>query len=148
MPYCTQCGSPVVETDRFCRLCGAPQPVTGGGARDASSKPALSPRAASILCYIPWFGWIAALYVLASGKFREARDVRFHAYQGLYLFVAWLLVDWAIGPWLDLAPGPRLPIDRILQLLLLGIWVVMLVNTSKGKRYSLPVLGELAERSL
>lgn len=89
-----------------------------------------------------------ALYVLASEKFRGAVDTRFHAYQGLYIFVAWLLVDWVVDPWLRFLPGRKPPLDHVLELGLIVIWIIMLVNTSKGKRYSLPILGELAERSL
>jgi uncharacterized membrane protein len=133
----------VVETDLYCRNCGNRQPVREAGGLGQG----LSPRAASILCYIPWLGWIAALYVLASGKFRE-EETRFHAYQGLYIFVAWLIVDWAVEPWLKLLPGPHVPLDQLLHLGLLALWIIMLVNTSKGRRYSLPVLGELAQRSL
>jgi uncharacterized membrane protein len=40
------------------------------------------------------------------------------------------------------------PLDQLLHLGLLALWIIMLVNTSKGRRYSLPVLGELAQRSL
>jgi uncharacterized membrane protein len=98
---------------------------------------------------VPWVGWIVAIYVLASSRFRNAQDIRFHAYQGLYIFVAWLVVDWAVGPWFGMMPGGgKAPIDGLLQLFLLGVWVFMLIKTSKGERYSLPVLGELAERSL
>jgi uncharacterized membrane protein len=144
MPFCTQCGQRVEAGDRFCRKCGAAQPAASGRAVEA----ALSPRAASILCYVPWLGWVAALYVLASGRFRDLREVRFHAYQGLYLFVGWLIVDWVIGPWMDLMPGPDFAIDKILQLLLIVLWIFMLVQTSQGKRHALPIFGELAERSL
>jgi uncharacterized membrane protein len=144
VPYCTQCGQSVVETDAYCRHCGSRQPVRTA----AEAGQGLSPRAASILCYIPWLGWIAALYVLASGKFHHEGETRFHAYQGLYIFVAWLIVDWAVEPWLKLMPGPHVPLDKLLHLGLLVVWIIMLVNTSQGRKYSLPVLGELAERSL
>lgn len=97
---------------------------------------------------MPWLGWIAAIYVLASVRFRTDRDTRFHAYQGLYLFVAWLVVDWAFTPWFQWLPGRDLPIDELLQLCLLVLWVFMLIKTWGGERYSLPVVGELAERSL
>ena len=147
MPYCTACGKQVRDTDVYCRQCGRRQPtVIPPGT--ASGGPAISPRAASILCYIPWLGWIASVYVLATDKFRQAKDVRFHAYQGLYLFVAWLLVHWAIGLWLHVIPGPYIPVDKVLELALLVVWIFMLVKTSKGERCALPLLGELAERSL
>ena len=36
--------------------------------------------------------------MLASERFRHETQVRLHAFQGLYLFVAWLMVQWVIGP--------------------------------------------------
>ena len=108
----------------------------------------LSPQAASILSYVPWVGWLAGIYILASSKFRQDRETRFHAYQGLYLFVAWLVVDWAIRPWFGQLPGPDLHIAGLLHLMLLGLWVFMLIKTGSGQKYSLPIVGELAERSL
>ena len=145
MPYCTQCGKPALATDLYCRHCGGRQAASSAAPRRG---PGLSPHAASVLCYVPWFGWIVALYVLASEKFRGALDTRFHAYQGLYIFVAWLLVDWVVDPWLRFLPGRKPPLDHLLELGLIVIWVIMLVNTGKGRRYRLPVFGELAERSL
>ena len=148
MPFCTKCGSEVRPTARFCRACGSPQPVQGATPQAPSSPSELSPRAASILCYVPWLGWIASIYVLASDRFRTALDVRFHAYQGLYLFVSWLLVHWVVGLWQQVLPGPTIPFDKIMELLILVVWIVMLIKTSRGERHSLPVLGDLAERSL
>ena len=148
MPFCTSCGKEVRDADQFCGHCGYRQPVSGPSRGPAWSGPALSPRTASILCYVPWFGWIGCLYVLASDKFRLEQDSRFHAYQGLYLFVAWLLADWTLGLWVEMLPGPDIPIDAVVKLLILGLWIFMLVKTTKGEKHSLPVFGELAERSL
>lgn len=148
MPYCTQCGAEVTDIDRFCRRCGTAQPALGPIGQRAQTGSSISPRAASILCYVPWLGWIASLFVLATDRFRRDRDVRFHAYQGLYIFVAWLLVHWVIGFWQTFLPGPDLPFDKLLEFLILILWIVMLVKTSKGECFSVPVVGELAERSL
>jgi uncharacterized membrane protein len=95
-------------------------------------------------------GWIPAIVVLASERFKKDRTVRFHAFQGLYLFVVWLLVDWAIGPFFALAPGSglRAAIVGLLKALLVLVWIFMLVKTSQSETYRLPVIGELAERSL
>ena len=108
----------------------------------------MGPRGASMLCYVPWFGWLASVWVLASERFRTERDVRFHAYQGLYLFVAWLLSHWAVGLWFRLLFDDLPPIWRLFEVVVLVLWIVMLVKTSAGERYSLPILGELSERSL
>jgi uncharacterized membrane protein len=145
MPYCSQCGAAVQTSDQYCAKCGSRQ-AGAAAARDFAAG--LSPRTASILCYLPWAGWIAAIVVLASTSFRHDRTARFHAFQGLYLFVAWLIVQWVFKPFEFAFPGPHLPFVPVLQLALLAISVFMMVKASHGGVYSLPILGELAERSL
>jgi uncharacterized membrane protein len=107
----------------------------------------LSPKTASMLCYIPVVGWIGAIIVLAADRFREDQRVRFHAFQGLYLFVAWLVVNQVLRPiWRSLS-DPVIPVDRILEGVLMAAWIVMLVKTSHDEAYALPVIGELAHKS-
>jgi uncharacterized membrane protein len=124
------------------------------GTRQAAARPvtdfavSFSPRTASILCYLPWMGWVVAIVVLASNTFRNDRTVRFHAFQGLYLFVAWLIVQWVFKPMSFFMPGPHVPIAMVMQFALLALSLFMMVKASEGRVYSLPVLGELAERSL
>ena len=102
----------------------------------------MSPKNASILCYVPWIGWIAALFVLATERFRLMRDVRFHAFQGLYLFVAWLLVDlFTKEVW-------RFPFPHVLKVAVVITWIYMLVQTANDRLIKLPVIGELAEWSV
>src|SRR5450756_165161 len=101
MAFCTQCGTAVGDADRYCGKCGAPQPAAAAppsGSATASGGPeflsGVNGRTASLLCYIPLVGWVAAIVVLAAARFRRDYNVRFNAFQGLYLFVAWLIVDW------------------------------------------------------
>lgn len=147
MPFCCQCGKPVGDADLYCRACGA-------GQRPEQPRPAapqfsnMSPRTASILCYIPFIGWIAAIVVLASDKYRRERKVRFHAFQALYLFVAWLIVRWVIRPIPYMLPGPHFSIDGILQLAIWAVCIYMVVKVSQDQFVSLPVIGDLAEKSV
>ena len=106
----------------------------------------IQPRTASILCYIPGIGWIASIIVLASEKFRRDRTVRFHAFQGLYLFVAWLMEDWVLRPMFLMAPD--LHIHGIIEALLLGMSIFMMVKAAHEEAYPLPLFGELAQRSV
>ena len=105
-----------------------------------------------MLCYVPVIGWIACVVVLASGRFAADRNTRFHAFQGIYLFVVWLLVDWVLDPILGHMPGTSRHITRFigsaLHLAVFAGWIVMLVKTSQEQLYRLPIIGELAERSL
>src|SRR6202795_5202282 len=104
MAFCVQCGSKVGDADPFCAKCGARQKISGANAAGAQAPhdpfSGISGRNASLLCYIPWIGWIAAIVVLASERFHRDAQVRFHAFQGLYVFVAWLMVEWVITPML------------------------------------------------
>jgi uncharacterized membrane protein len=148
MPYCCQCGTQVEPADQFCPKCGARQePILQGPPRPAQASGRFDPRTASILCYVPFVGWIAALVVLASHQFRENRTVRFHAFQGLYLFVAWLLVDWVFSPMAFFMHG-HFPMAGLMKLAIILVWVFMMNKASRGETYSLPIIGELAERSL
>jgi uncharacterized membrane protein len=107
----------------------------------------LNPRTAAILCYVPAIGWIAAIVVLASDKFRNNRQIRFHAFQGLYLFVAWLMADWVLRPMLFFMI-PQMHLHQIVQALLLGCSIFMMVKASHDEAYALPLFGELAHRSV
>lgn len=152
MPYCCQCGKETQDTDQYCGTCGARQPLPARAR--AGSASGISPRNASLLCYLPIVGWIPAIVVLASQRFRHHQQVRFHAFQGIYLFVAWLLVDWVIGPmhYLSFWHGgrllPGLFIGGVLKALVIFAWIFMLIKTSREETYKLPILGELAERSV
>jgi uncharacterized membrane protein len=157
MAFCVQCGSKVGDADAFCAKCGARQKVSGASAAGAPAShdpfSGISGRNASLLCYVPWVGWIAAIVVLASDRFRRDGQVRFHAFQGLYVFVAWLIVDWVISPFLH-ASGWLLgmPFHRaganLLQLVIFAAWIFMMIKVSHNENYKLPIIGDLAERSV
>lgn len=150
MPYCCQCGNPVATADAFCGVCGGRQP-TSASAPPIDYMHGMSPRTASLLCYIPILGWIFSIVVLASARFRTDSRVRFHAFQGLYLFVAWLLVDWVLSPMFSFAfLGP--PMHQIFPGLMKAVifvtWIFMMIKTSHDEMYKLPILGDLAEKSV
>src|ERR1017187_9198204 len=147
MPFCSQCGNQVGVTEAYCRQCGAGQPV-GQATSPSGADPlaGIQPRTASILCYIPGIGWIASIIVLASQKFRRDRTVRFHAFQGLYLFVACLMEDWVLRPLFLVAPD--LHMHGIVEALLLGMSIFMMVKAAHEEAYALPLFGELAHRSV
>ena len=145
MAFCSDCGKPVTPTDVFCGSCGARQPVR----ETAKTKPitsTISDQTASLLCYIPFAGWIASIVVLASDRFRRSFRVRFHAFQGLYLFVAWLIANEVVGPiFRTMLRGFRF--DKVLEFGIFVVWIFMLIKVSQRQDYSLPILGELAEKS-
>jgi uncharacterized membrane protein len=159
MPFCTQCGQQASGSDVFCASCGtrqsaAQEPPHGASSATAAPPPpasdplaGLSPRTAAILCYVPAIGWIAAIIVLAARRFKDDRMIRFHAFQGLYLFAAWLIVDWVVGPIVRSTPGHFFPLDSLLQAVILVVSIFMMVKASHNEAYVLPIIGELAQKS-
>lgn len=167
MPYCPQCGTQVGSADKFCAACGGIQPnsqtttgfQTAGSGQTPPPPPSSDPlqgisgHTASLLCYIPLLGWIAAIVVLASDRFRQDLKVRFHAFQGLYLFAAWMLAEWVVSPLLSAimfgSGGGLVHLLRsVLHAAVFVGWIVMLVKLSQNQDYRLPIIGELAEKSV
>lgn len=149
MAYCVHCGKPVGDMDRFCAVCGgAQQPDRQPPASDFWSN--LTDRQTATLCYLPWVGWVAAVAVLASNRFRGDRRLQFHAFQGLYLFVAWLVVDWFLSPMFGFMWGfrPYHVFPNLFRLAVFGSWIFMLIKVRHGEDFRLPVIGDLAERSV
>jgi len=134
----------VDAADVFCAKCGARQPNVPP--RPAVSFESITPRTASILCYIPVFGWICSIIVLASARFRANRVVRFHAFQGLYLFVAYLIDDWVLKPVFSVVR--HMPLNGLIQVVLLAMSIFMIIKASHDEAYALPIIGELAEKSV
>lgn len=153
MPFCTQCGREVANSAAFCGNCGARQSSAASAAPGhippgpaADPLAGMSPRTAAILCYIPTIGWIAAVIVLASRKFKTDHNVRFHAFQGLYLFATWLLLRW-VGPIMDGGSDRFIRLDHIFEGVLLAVSIFMIIKASHEETYVLPIIGELAKRS-
>jgi uncharacterized membrane protein len=162
MPFCSQCGNKVTNEDAYCAQCGSrqpnaptafppgvfpnPYPKTVPPIQQVDFLERVPNRTFSILCYVPVIGWVPSVVVLGMKRFRGDFVMRFHAFQGLYIFAAWLIVDWAIQPIFS-SLHHVLRVDSLLQLLLMFVWIFMLVKTSHGEIYELPLIGELAQRS-
>lgn len=147
MPYCTNCGTGVDSGAGFCHNCGSPQ----------ARKPAheflegMSDRTASILCYIPVFGIIPCIVFLASQRFRRNARVRFNAFQSLYLFVAWLIVSAAVPAFLVAGSGlwePAAVVTGVIKLAFFICWIYLLIKAANQQDVRLPVIGDLAARSI
>ncbi len=139
-------------------------PGAGGsaGGYQPSAAAGISTNTAAALCYIPFVGWIAAIIFLTLDPYRTNRYVRFHAFQGLYLAVLWFVAEIVFFP-LDLHPHrvpwgdhsfvffPFFPfwgLRQILKVLVLVAQIVGIVKVRQNRDYRLPVLGELAEKSM
>ena len=66
------------------------------------------------------------------------------------LFVAWLIVDWVVSPIFHIPGG--IPIYHVLPALMkavvFGAWIFMIIKAAQDEHFKLPIVGELAEKSL
>jgi uncharacterized membrane protein len=158
MAFCTHCGNSIGGQDAFCGNCGTPQvagaapprpAATSGAQPGAGADPlaGLSSNTASMLCYVPGLGWLMSIVILASERFRREPRSRFHAFQGLYLFVAYLIVDRVLRPIFPWGWWTITNPIRLLELAILIGWIYMMITTHRGETVKLPLIGDLAEKS-
>jgi uncharacterized membrane protein len=105
----------------------------------------LSENAASGLAYITL---IPAIVFLVAAPFNQNRTIRFHAWQSIFLNIAWVAV-WVVLGILGMIPMLNLLDVILMPLTMLGfliLWIILLINAFNGKRFKLPVLGDLAEK--
>lgn len=156
MAFCPSCGSPV--EGRFCGKCGsavdAAAPAAPAPGMQASAVPAaggMSENVAGALCYV--LGLITGILFLVLAPYNQNKTVRFHAFQSIFLNVAWIgvwivlsiistvasSIFWGLGMLMGL-------LNLIVALGFLVVWVMMLVKTYSGQKMVLPVIGPLAEK--
>lgn len=144
MAFCPNCGAPV--EGRFCARCGAQ--FTAGETTGTSAPPpqevqssGMSENVAGALAYL--LGFITGILFLVLEPYSKNRNVRFHAFQSIFLSLAAFIGSWVIallpfGLWLALTP--------IYSLAVLAIWLFMMWKTYNHQKVVLPVIGELAEK--
>jgi uncharacterized membrane protein len=154
MPFCPNCGSPA--DGRFCPKCGAAVAAgaTGAGAPGVvptAGVSGISDNAAGALCYL--FGFITGILFLVLAPYNQNRTVRFHAFQSIFLNLAWI-VAWIAITIVGIALHVIPILGTILMLCLhfaLGIgalivWLYMMFKTFNGEKIVLPVIGPMAEK--
>ena len=139
MAYCGKCGNQVNDDVKFCSVCGNAMsvPVIEIEQNDITNNKAMGVLAyLGPLCFIP-------IFVAKDSKF-----VRFHANQGLILFiacVAWSIV-YSILSAIILAISWRLyfivSIIGFLSFVFLVLAIVGIVNVINGREKELPIIGK------
>ena len=105
----------------------------------------LSDNAAGGIAYITL---IPAIVFLIMDPFKKSPFVRFQAWQSIFFFVAWAVVNILIGAVQHLVPSAVFMTLTVLQLVGLAIfvvWLIVFISAFGGKRIKLPIIGNLAE---
>jgi len=111
-----------------------------------SNPSGLSDNAAAGIAYITL---IPAIIFLIVAPFKNSSYVRFHAWQSIFFFIAWAVIDILVGMVQNLVPSTVFLTLTVLQLVGLAIfvvWIFVFVSAFNGKRIKLPILGDLAEK--
>ena len=145
MAFCASCGSAV--EGQFCAKCGsqvgAPSSVPSGPAMQASGT--MADNVASALCYL--VGLITGIVFLVLAPYNQNRVIRFHAFQSIFLNVAWIVI--AVG--LNIVLGilhlwSMFFLSSLVGLGFFVLWLILLIQTYQGKTIVLPVIGPLAQQ--
>jgi len=100
------------------------------------SSTGLDENVAGLLCYL--LGFITGIVFLVVEK--KSRFVKFHAMQSTITFLSLFVISVVLG-WIPIIGLLVYPI-WILSLIL---WLVLMIKALQGKRYSLPIVGKMAE---
>jgi uncharacterized membrane protein len=110
-----------------------------------ASQSGLSENAASGLAYVTI---IPAIIFLIVEPFNRNPVVRFHAWQSIFMAIAWIVTDVALVilgrfPFIGWMTWFLMPLVGLAFLIL---WIIVLINAFNGKRFKLPIVGDLAEK--
>jgi uncharacterized membrane protein len=137
--FCPTCGTQIAD-GAACPKCAGAGPGT----------PAVTPVAAGItdnlagaLAYLTI---IPAIVFLVIEPFNKKRFVRFHAFQSIFFFIAWIAIDIGLAiighiPFLGWA---TLFLWPLVSLVLFVILLILMLKAYQGQMFKLPVIGDIA----
>jgi uncharacterized membrane protein len=97
------------------------------------SSTGLEENVAGFFCYL--LGFVTGIVFLVVEK--KSSFVKFHAKQSTMAFLGLFVILLVIG---------RIPVLGILVwIFTLILWLVLMIKALQGKRYSLPIVGKMAE---
>jgi uncharacterized membrane protein len=150
MAFCPNCGSQVDGS--FCANCGtpmsgAPRPSATPGSgfeSPALSAPGLTDNVAGALCYLGAF--ITGIIFLVIAPYNKSKFVRFHAFQSIFYFIAWIVINIAFGMMVVVSHGLMALLFPLFHLAFFLLWLYLMYTAFNNKKIKLPVIGDLAEK--
>jgi len=105
----------------------------------------LSDNAAGGLAYVTI---IPAIVFLIVAPFNKNSYVRFHSWQSIFLFIAWIAIDIVL---MILGHLPFIGwftwiLRPLVGLGLFILWIICLIKAFNGERFKVPFIGDLAEK--
>jgi uncharacterized membrane protein len=97
------------------------------------SSTGLEENVAGFLCYL--LGFITGIVFLVVEK--KSSFVKFHAKQSTITFLGLFVISLILG-WIPV-------IGTLILIFILVVWLVLMIKALQGKRFSLPIVGKMAE---
>jgi uncharacterized membrane protein len=146
----------MADTANACPACGkaAAQSVGGGAAAQPAQQntTGVADNILGLLCYSP-VGLFADIFYLVAEPYNRNKFLRFHAFQSLFLGVGCFVLGFGltiVSTMLGAVAGPlaliMVPIDMLIWLGILCLWVFMMVKAYGMNMTKLPVIGDLAAK--
>lgn len=108
------------------------------GGRGKSST-GLDENVAGALCYLGW--WVTGLIFLMVEK--QSKFVKFHAVQSLITFGCISALSFVFGRFFFLGLWF---LSNLIWLLGIVLWILLMYQAYSGKRFKLPIVGNIAEK--
>lgn len=159
MPYCPKCGKEIKENENLCAQCAAAENNTSfeetvkekfneiNNTADTTAEYDTADinnnKVFAILAYI---GILVLVPVFAA---KESRFARFHANQGLVLFIfyiAWNIIYSIVNGVLKLIPFVGVffwLLGWLVNIVFLAFMIIGIVNAAQGKAKELPLVGSV-----
>jgi len=147
--FCTNCGAPMDDASAFCSKCGkaaAGVPPSGtpppGGYVPPTAGPVMGGLTDNVAGMLAYVTIIPAIIFLVTAPYNRNRFVRFHSFQSIFFFLAWLVLHIALG----ILPFIHFMLWGLLGFVWLILWIVLLLKAYQGEKFKLPVIGDAAEK--
>ncbi|MGA2722231.1 MAG: hypothetical protein ABSG79_07425 [Bryobacteraceae bacterium] len=128
---------------------GAAVPPPGAAPGGTAYQPGpaatgMSDNAASALCYV--LGLITGILFLVLAPYNQNKVIRFHAFQSIFLNVAWIAF-WMVFNIVFAAMHlfSLLFLSPLIGLVFFILWIYMIISAYQGKMVVLPVIGPIAQ---
>jgi uncharacterized membrane protein len=129
--FCSGCGAQMADGATVCAACGKSQVAA------APAASGLDDNLAGALSYLA----IPAIIFLVVDPYNKNKFVRFHAFQGLFLWVVNV-----VGHIVLTVTIIGVVLYPLLWLLIVVLGIIGAVKAFQGKKWQIPVIGPIAEK--
>lgn len=144
---CANCSAELADGVSFCPSCGKPA-LRSAPSSSVHSTSGMRSNLAGALCYLA--GFITGIFFLVAEPYKRDRFVRFHAFQAIFLSVAWFTIYFVLG---IVSSMFVLQLWQVIWMLssLLGfvfflLWIFLMFKAYSNEQFKLPVIGDLAAK--